>query len=114
MLYIQLIPCNDAIVRMIFNSPSSHLLFSLPNAAPNDTQTPYYERKVLNEWFQHYDSDGNGCIELNHTEEITFHDHIHIFTSCAQFLDHISEVIDVDDSGSITHTEWMTFFTNGE
>ena len=65
---------------------------------------------VLNQWFQYYDSDGNGCIELNHTEEVSFHDHLHQFTSCNHFLDHVSEVFDADSSGSITLSEWLDFY----
>jgi Ca2+-binding EF-hand superfamily protein len=71
----------------------------------NDTQM-----SVLREWFRHYDSDGNGGIEVNHTEETSFHDHIHQFTSCKHFLDHISIVFDVDSSGTITEAEWLDFF----
>ncbi|CAI8011139.1 hypothetical protein GBAR_LOCUS7246, partial [Geodia barretti] len=76
----------------------------------NTTISNETQRHRLYKWFQHFDKDGNGCIELNHTEEISFHNHVHQFTSCRHFLDHISDEFDTDNSGSITLDEWLNFF----
>jgi hypothetical protein len=76
----------------------------------NTTISNETQRHRLYKWFQHFDKDGNGCIELNHTEEVSFHNHVHQFTSCRHFLDHISDEFDTDNSGSITLDEWLNFF----
>jgi Ca2+-binding EF-hand superfamily protein len=73
---------------------------------PDDVQIP-----TLVEWFDHYDKNGNGLIDLNHSEETAFHNHISQFTSCKHFLDHLSEEIDTNDNESITLDEWQSFFS---
>ena len=67
-------------------------------------------RPILDEWFHHYDKNGNGLIDLNHSEETIFHGHIAHFTSCEHFLDHISEEMDTDSSDTVTIEEWRSFF----
>lgn len=82
------------------------LFYHLPPTVPEDVQTP-----ILIEWFNHYDSNGNGHIQFNHAEETAFHSHLSQFTSCKHFLDHVSEEIDMNNSGAVTREEWLDFFS---
>lgn len=65
---------------------------------------------VLKEWFHRYDNNGNELIQLNHFEETDLHNHLSLFTSCKHFLDHVSEELDMNNSGDITKEEWLEFF----
>ena len=94
------------------SSPSHSSPLPPPPSSSAATVPTDEEFDTLVDRFARYDSNGDGSITLNHQEEKEFHNDIYQFTSCNHFVDHISEVIDIDGSNSITESEWIKFFND--
>ena len=80
-------------------------LFFLPSPVTDEVRGEIVLYK-----FNDYDSNRDGKIKLDNTEEFNFHADLYQFTWCKLFLSHISELIDEDRSASITLEEWKRFF----
>lgn len=65
---------------------------------------------ILRSKFNSYDSNGDGMIRLENTEENRFHSDLYQFAWCKHFLYHISDIIDANNTDSITYEEWKNFF----
>lgn len=64
---------------------------------------------ILNWKFDHYDNDHNG--ELNQAALYIFRNEIFRFVKCKDFFDQLRDLIDSNEDGSITRSEWQALFS---